>query len=402
MATNYLFRCVCPPGLRIALTFIKPRPHELIEGFGARDRAGAYCKKRGFQRVLIMTDANLRKLGLLDKVTESLDREGISYAIFDEILPNPSFSMIEKAKAAGLAHKAECIVALGGGSVLDAAKVVSGCLKAPRAGIKRMATSLTTMFNNAVPIVNIPTTAGTGAETTLGVVTTDDATHRKRTGFTIYLRVGLVILDSELTLKCPPRVTAATGFDALSHGVEAAMANVKPKGKGKNASMDCTRMVFENLPAVYRDGDNKEARLNMAKAAYLGGVAINTETLGYAHSFGHALGGLYDIPHGEALAVTLPVIMRFQKDVSREDLARLAVGCGFGEESESKEILAERFIEKVIELRDSLGLPGRIEIKREDYPALIENAFHDSNAWIVKRTIRYAEAEKILDAIAGA
>lgn len=402
---SYLTRSFLPPAFNGVHHVIPITPHTLVEGFGVRDQVGAYCKDNGYQRVLIITDENLIKLGLLDKVTDSLDANGVEYRIFDKVLPNPTFSMVDGATAMGLKMDAQCIIAFGGGSVMDTAKVASGCIKAPNRSSKFMTVQyVLTALNKSVPLITIPTTAGTGAETTAGVVISDDVTHAKHGSITLYAKIKHIILDTELTVGCPPYVTATTGFDAFVHGLEAYISAVhhnKDSDRGKY-SMECMKLSWDNLRVVFHDGSNVEARANMAKAAYLGGCSINYESLGYGHSFGHTIGAKFNIPHGAALAIAMPAVLRYQKETDKYAIAEIALELGMGNEGMGIDELFDAFMKELGALIQELGLPETLpELSPADYPELIANVMKDSTLWAVPGVITYHDAEKIFDDMSG-
>jgi alcohol dehydrogenase len=400
--STYFLRSIYPEVLKAAAGFMKDKPHKMLEGPGVRGEVGSYCRKQGYNRILLITGPTVRKLGLADKLLDSLEKEDISVEIFDGILPNPTFSNVQEGKEAALRQRCNCIIALGGGSVLDAAKVISGCVRDPDITPKRLVLNPVEPTVKAVPLITIPTTAGTGAETTLGVVISEDETHIKHTGLTFFADIVMIVLDSELTLKAPSSVTAMTGYDALSHGIEAYCSCITPKGDQADASLECVKMVFKYLPKVMKEPSDAEARQAMCKAAYLGGVAINAETLGYGHSFAHTIGAFYGVTHGEALAITLPYILKYQRKACLDKLAELASAIGLEEPGDTDDILADKFIRACEDLRDELGLRSHLpEIKKEDYPKMIANVFRDSRTWAVSKVMTYREAEKMFDTISG-
>lgn len=402
---TYLIRTVIPKVFNIVQQVLPVREHTLEEGYGVRANVGAYCKEKGYHKVLIITDENLIKLGLLDAVTDSLEENDIDYCIYDKVLPNPTFAMVDEATVIGLRHEVQCIIAFGGGSVLDTAKVASGCMKAPFLSSKFMTCQyVLTALNPAVPMITIPTTAGTGAETTLGVVISDNLTHTKYGSITFYTRIKHIILDTELTVGCPPYVTATTGFDALVHGIEGHISAVHHrKGSHRGTySMECIRLAWENLRKAYYDGSDLEARANMAKSAYLGGLTINYESLGYGHSFGHTIGAKYNIPHGASLSISMPPVMRYSKDKIKDAVADIAINLGMGDKNQSADELFDIFMDEFTALIRELGLPEYCtDIKKEDYPAMIANVMRDSCLWAIPDVYTYHDAEKIFDEMSG-
>ncbi|MCI1722024.1 MAG: iron-containing alcohol dehydrogenase [Lachnospiraceae bacterium] len=274
----------------------------------------------------------VRKLGLADKLLDSLEKEDISVEIFDGVLPNPTFSNVQEGKEAALRQRLQ-LHHCPGRRIRPGCtpRLISGCVRDPDITPKRLVLNPVEPTVKAVPLITIPTTAGTGAETTLGVVISEDETHIKHTGLTFFADIVMIVLDSELTVKAPSSVTAMTGYDALSHGIEAYCSCITPKGDQADASLECVKMVFKYLPLVMKEPSDAEARQAMCKAAYLGGVAINAETLGYGHSFAHTIGAFYGVTHGEALAITLPYILKYQRKACLDKLAELASAIGLEE-----------------------------------------------------------------------
>ena len=400
--STYLLRNSYPLVLKYAAKFMKDKPHKILEGPGTRGKVGAFCKEMGYRRILLITGPNVRKRGLADELLASLDAAGISVSIFDGTVPDPTFSVAEKGKEAALKHRCDCIIALGGGSVMDTAKVVSGCVNDPGITPKMLVLNPVQPTVRGIPLITVPTTSGTGSETTLGEVIGDDKTHIKHTGLAFYMNLVLIVLDCELTLQAPAALTAMTGFDALSHGIEGFCSCIEPEGENADASRKCIQMVFKYLPIVMKNPSDAEARQAMCRAAYLGGAAINAETLGYGHSFAHTIGSFYGVTHGEALGISLPVILKYQRNACLDKLAELARAIGLEEAGDSQGVLADKFIRACEDLRDGLGLRAHAdEIREEDYPKMIANVFRDSMTWAVPKVMTYHEAEEMFDEMSG-
>lgn len=250
-----------------------PEP-ELIQGFGFRNKVGSICKKAGYKSVLLVTDETLFSLGLHKKVESSLKRNGINYSIFHSINEEPNVEIVEAGRQAALDCEAECIIALGGGSVLDSSKIISASAKHSHLPMSYFLLKFAMCPGGTLPMINIPSTAGTGAECTVGVVV-KNSNDVKTSTVVVGLTITHVILDSELIINAPRDVTAWCAIDALSHGLE-------------------------NLPVLLEDPQNIEARQATLLAANYGGNAINKQLAGYVHAFAHSIGALYHIPHGKA------------------------------------------------------------------------------------------------------
>jgi len=370
-----------------------------VEGTGSRADAAEYCKNNGYQRVLIMTDSAIHKFGIPDKITEALTAKEIKWTIFEDILPNPTFSMVEAAKKKGLAFKAQCVIAVGGGSVMDCAKLTTAAMADPENDLLTLATPFKVKVQ-AVPLITVPTTAGTGAEVSMSALISDDKTHIKHNAASPKIMAVLAILDGETMANMPPKVTASTGFDALSHAVESYCSTADRKGEEHTYGTQAVRIIMEALPRAFHDPGEVSYRNQMSKAAFLAGMALNKEMAGYAHPFAHALGAVYNLPHGELIACTLPPVMRLNQEVCRDKFADLAVISGLGNNGENPEKLAERFISAVENMRKELNLPATLpQLKKEDYPALIKLIFKDAKNYPTPRFINKKQAIEILDKI---
>lgn len=399
---NYLARKNLAKIMTLAMNHLPCPPTEVMEGFGVRGEVGNYCKEQGLDPVLVITDKVIRQTGLMDKLIEGLEQAGISYDIYDAVLPDPTRMMVEIGRKAGIRLGAKAVVAIGGGSVMDCAKMVSAGIKAPEVPIDQLVKLIVGIRKGAVPLITIPTTAGTGAEVTHGAIITDEKTHVKSAAGGPGIKARLAVLDPELTMHCPPAITAATGMDALSHGIEGYLAAAGNKEQEQSPSYRCVKIVMENLPKVMADPSDEEARRNMVQGAFQGGLAIVEAGVSYVHNFAHVLGARYHLPHGHAIGVMLPIVMRWMLPESAHRLAELAQAAGLDNLKDSKEVLAEKFIQAVISLRDDLVLPSAIaELKAEDYPLIIKEAFKDSMPYAHTKVMNEEEALRLLDQAAG-
>jgi alcohol dehydrogenase class IV len=246
----------------------------------------------------------------------------------------------------------------------------------------------------------IPTTSGTGSEATIGAVISDSATHEKSIIMAECLLPVAVALDADLILALPPHITAATGMDALTHGIEAYIG-VWERGTRLEDARVAIKMIFDNLPTAYRDGANAGARSAMAMAAYSAGLAINQVNVGNVHAIAHQLGGKYGIPHGLANALVLPHVLEFCREEAQQRLAELAILIGAGSAGEGEAALAHKFIQAVRDLRTAVGIPNQLEvIKREDFAAISQAAIKEGFGYPVPRLLDDASVRTILNAIA--
>ena len=377
------------PG-NIMKTIPMPEP-EIIEGFGCRGQIGRICKESGFADVLVLTDRTLCNLGYLDSVLKSLDAEGIRYEVFDGVTTEPRLEYIEKGREIALESGAGCIVSLGGGSVLDTGKMIAAGCRLKHIPTDLLLQKFLFVPEKTLPVIAIPSTAGTGAEMTVGAVVTKSG-GGKFASVIVGLAVHTVFLDSELTVRAPWRITAACGIDALSHGLEGAIADVRSTEADLEKSRQCVRLVLENLPKLKEHPEDVEARGAMCLAANYGGNAINRQLAGYVHAFAHSIGAKYKIPHGEAIAMCLMPVMRSQMESCAGRLLELAHFCGF----DSADALLDS-LESLI-ARCGLALDGSV-IKPEDFKDLSVAISKDSINYSAPMTFTHAKIIGILSEI---
>ena len=303
-----------------------PEP-EITEGLGARSHIGRLCRAAGYKQVLLVTDRTLKSLGYDQAIIESLEAAGINCSVFSDIASEPNIPIIEAGRKQALDCRAECIIALGGGSVMDSCKMIAAGVKMPYVPAKALLLKFLPVPGQTLPLIMIPSTAGTGAELTVGAVVSNEQGTKGSTVL-IGLNVTHVVHDSELTIHAPQSVTAACGIDALSHCIEGVIADVDLDEQDMHMSMEGVKLILENLPIVLKEPENNAARLNMCKAAMYGGNAINTQLAGYVHAFAHSIGAKYHLSHGQAISLMLMPILEFQKDACRDRYEALAHYCG--------------------------------------------------------------------------
>lgn len=304
-----------------ALTVIPQKVPVLFSGLGALKKIPGELATLKSGKPLIITDAGVEKAGILAQLTEILKGASIPYAVFSGITPDPTFEVCEKALEVLRVNSCNSVIALGGGSVMDAGKLVrmGATHKKP---LTRFA-GLLKCRNRGLPFICIPTTAGTGSEATAAAVITDSIKHRKITVLDPRLPPDSTILDPALTVGLPPALTAATGIDALTHAIEAYCNTLHYRDVDVQAR-EATRLIFANLPRAYDDGSDLEARGNMLKASHIAGRAFTRGFVGYVHAVAHRFGEKYHVPHGLANAIALPYFLDFYVDVCPERLADLA------------------------------------------------------------------------------
>ena len=375
-----------------------PKP-ELIEGFGKRGEVGRICKEAGFGSALVVTDETLFGLGLHKKVAASLKTNGIRFKVFHKINSEPTAEIVAVGRRAAVACGADCIVALGGGSVMDSCKIIAAGARHPRFPISHYLHKFAIAEGGTLPMINIPSTAGTGAECTVGAVVKNKAGTKNSTVL-IGLDVAYVILDSELLVNAPQSVTAWCAIDALSHGLEGLLADVGSTGEDIRKSRECVRLILENLPVLLDDPKNIEARQATLLAAHYGGNAINTQLAGYVHAFAHSIGALYHIPHGKAIAWCLIPVITAQEYLRYEELAALSRYCGLADEKDTQETAADKLIAALSGLLTRCGLEkGCAQLNEKDYEQLTRMIDADSVNYSPSRTLTDSEIKMLLDQI---
>ena len=360
----------------IAEYFLTWRQPQLLTGADSVLELPALIKSKGISRVLIVTDKALLELGALAPLMARLGETGVEYALFDGVEPNPSIENIEAARTLFLEKGCQGLLPFGGGSSMDCAKACGARIVKPHQSIEQMGGTLK-VLHKLPPVFAVPTTAGTGSETTLAAVVTNRQTHHKYAINDPSLFPHYAVLDPMLTVGLPKKLTSTTGMDALTHAVEAYTNRLGPKYTQALAE-DAVRLIFDNLEAAYNDGHNVQARENMLHASFKAGAAFTRACVGNVHAIAHTLGGFYGTPHGLANAVLLPHVMRAYGPAVHKKLARLAdiVGIQGADDAEK----ANKFIDEMYRMNRDMGIPDSFDfIKDEDIPLMIKYALKEAN-----------------------
>ncbi|MGM8871800.1 iron-containing alcohol dehydrogenase [Psychrobacter sp. 2Y5] len=379
-----------------------PLPRPLL--FVGEDACAELCDmviNEGGTNVFIVTDAVLNKLGIPAKVTDYLDKHNISYQVYDGITPDPTFAVVEEGLSQTVSAKCDAIIAIGGGSVIDAAKMIAmsqgnNCKPQKLIGILKAR-------KKGVPLYCIPTTAGTGSEATLGAVVSDNDTHQKALSIDPRMIPLAAAIDPVIMKGMPKHITADTGIDVLTHALEAWMsANASVETDYYAAS--ATKAVMQYLPIAYENGEDLQAREEMGIAAHYGGIAFNKAGLGYVHAIAHQLGAHYSIPHGRANAIVLPYVLEVNRKGSEKRLAKLARKTGIvesGQATKTDKELAHYFIEQVRQLIETVGIDPTVKgMKKTDYDDIAKAAAKEvSDTYAVPTYMPPAGIKKILQKI---
>ncbi len=333
---------------------------------------------RKLGNVMVVTDRQLMSLGLPNRALRLLEDANIKYTLFDEVEPNPSTDTVEALRKSYADHACQGFVAFGGGSVMDAAKAAGARIARPKRTLEQMGGFLK-VLKRIPPIIAIPTTAGTGSETTIAAVVTDYTTHRKFALSDLSLIPHVAILDPELTIGLPPAITAATGMDALTHAVESYLCLFVSK-KCRKFSEDAVRIIFGSIEKATADGSDLHAREQMLAAAFLGGSAFTRAGLNYIHPIAHTLSGLYKEAHGRANAVVMPHVLRYYGAPVHQKLAKLALCAGLPVAGMSDAEAANAFIEAISRLNRVLLIPDGFDYIRDaDIPQICDWALAEAN-----------------------
>ncbi len=371
-----------------------PQPLLLV-GPGASARLGQAIGDFAHRRVLVVTDAVIAGLGLMKPFTDALVASGTDFVVFDRVTPDAPIPLVEQGIAYFEDEGCDAIVAFGGGSVIDAAKVIG--LAAANAKHPSELVGYFKGRHGPVPIYAVPTTAGTGSEVTVAAVISDPEKRTKLVVADLRLVPRMAALDPCLMTGLPTAITAATGMDALTHAVEACIGLWSTESTDRMA-LAAVAMIYRNLPLACADGQDLHAREQMALASTYAGLAFTHANVGNVHAIAHQLGGRYHTPHGLANAIMLVPVLRWCAAAVQPKLARLALRAGLGGPGEPESALASKFVDSVAAMNRAIGIPQRLDALREDdIPALAEAACHEADTnYPVPRVMTQADCEALL------
>lgn len=383
--------------LRIFSTLYPPQKPLLFVGADSSRNLAELLAASGHRRPLIVTDGFLFSSGMLDSLIRQLEADQCQVSVFDEIIPNPTVAVVEAGVRTSKVNACDCVVAVGGGSTIDAAKVIA----AASVGERDVADleGLLKVKTPPLPFYAVPTTSGTGSETTTAAVLSDSENHAKKFFVDPKYIPRAAALDPNLLKSLPAGMTAATGMDALTHAIEAFTSLNRFEDTDSDARL-AVKLLFDFLPVVYDDGSDLKAREKVALASYLAGYAFTKSSLGYVHAISHQITACYNTPHGLANAVLLPRVLRFNLRACAERLAELEIVLG-GDPSGPTDVLARRFIERVDELSDRVGIPrGLDDLDEVDFPAITKRALAEARrSYAVPRKMRRRDVEAILTSV---
>jgi alcohol dehydrogenase len=379
----------------MAKVITKPQPKAVV--FMGQNSALELCAaipQWGVKNILIVTDKPLVELGALNGVLAKLEECGLQAHIYDGVQPDPTQKVVDDGIAVLKQHQCDSVMAFGGGSSIDSAKVIAlaagnNCAAIDCVGFDQCK-------QPALPLFAIPSTAGTGSEGTFIAVVSDNETHAKGAVIGANLIPKATALDPIVMQGLPSHITAATGMDALTHAIESYIGVWETEDTNYYGLASC-KLIFDNLAEATNNGSNLQARQAMALASYYGGLAITNALVGYVHAVSHNLGARYGVPHGLANAMVLPHVLELLKGVSAEKMAVIAVHCGFGERSEGDAALAQKLIDRVWALNADINIPRTTDvIKEEDINELTDLALAEGAGYPTPRFLERDECENLI------
>lgn len=353
-------------------------PELSLMGKGCLKEMGEEISARGFKKALVVTDKVLCEIGLIEKLTEILDKNNTEYVIYNETKPNPTVKNVNDGLKILKESGCDFVISFGGGSSHDCSKGIA--ILATNEGEIKDYEGVNKSKVAQLPLICVNTTAGTGSEMTIFCIITDEERHVKMALVDKNMTPICAVNDSELMLAMPKSLTASTGMDALTHAIEAYVSTISTPVTDACAQK-AIELISENLKNAVENGEDIKARDNMAYAEYLAGMAFNSASLGYVHAIAHQLGGYYDLPHGVCNAVLLPRVQEFNSKVSSKKLKDVARFMGVDVSNMNDKEGAKACVDKIVELSKSINIPSGLKelgVKECDFDILAKNALNDA------------------------
>ncbi len=355
---------------------------QIVFGYGCLNRVGFLSLFLKAQHVFIVTDPEIEKLGLVNKVQQYLEKTGIKSTVFNEIEPNPKEEAVIKGAEKFKNTGSDIVIAIGGGSVIDAGKIIR--LLAKQGGrpsdYDSQKCTIMAIHEMLPPQISIPTTSGTGSE--VSVVAMVTSKHEKITILGYPLISTIALVDPQLTMSCPPKLTAICGMDALTHAIEA-FISLRINPVADMFSLQAIALIYQNLKKAYSNGQDTLARINMSLAATVAGMAFNQKSVGLVHACSHQLSAQCNLSHGLANAIMLPHVLRLNKKVAAPKYTIMGSGFGMDFLNASDDETAEKFILEIEALSKEIGISGKLSecgVKESDIEAMVLNAVKDISA----------------------
>lgn len=387
----------------IYIKLLKEPKQQLYIGKDSTFKLIKELKKTKVSNVFIVSDKNIVKQNLVGSLLSTLKANNFSYCLFDEVERDPSIETVEKGLKKYTDNNCDSLIAIGGGSVLDCAKIIGARASDPTRSFNKLKRLINGIKKFDVPFMAIPTTSGTGSENTLYALITDKKSKQKYPLFSNKYIPTHVALDANLTVNLPLSITAYTGMDALTHAIESYVSTFSKYFKNdKKYALESAKIIFDNLEKVYKEPINLKYRENMAIASYKAGLAFRRIGIGYVHNFAHRMGEFYHIPHGLANAIILPYILEFMLPKASKELSELSLYCKLGNSSDSQATLANKLIEKIRDIQKLMLILNNIkEIKEEDLELLSKRILKESYMCGNPRLMSKRECIEMLKAIKG-
>jgi len=382
-------------GLKLAVKLI-PQPQPIIfSGTNSSLELAQLMINHDFKRVLIITDKILKQLGIADDICELFQAHNIEVIFYDQVTPDPSDVVVENGVKAAKDHHCDAVLGLGGGSSLDAAKMIAALAKSTKS-VKDVE-GLLKIKQNGLPLFLLPTTSGTGSEVTMAAVITDSINETKSLVISPKIMPLATALDAILMQGMPAKITADTGFDALTHAIEAYLSTHANEQTNRYALI-AIKLIFKQLPVAYQQGDNLEARQSLALASCYAGLAFTKASLGYVHAISHQIGAKYHLPHGMTNAAVLPLVLNFTASASEQRLAVLAKEIGLVTKGLTNTEMAELFIHAVKSLQKEVAIENTLpSIIIEDVNALAKAALKEAHyLYPVPKYLNLSACEKLI------
>ncbi|MBQ7308109.1 MAG: iron-containing alcohol dehydrogenase [Clostridia bacterium] len=365
--------------LFVASNFLHWKIPQTIKGENSLASLAEVIKNKNFKKPMIVTDSFLDNIKIYEPLTNELEKLNIPYEIFNQVIPNPTVDNVNQLLNNFKSFNCDMFVAIGGGSCMDCAKACGALLVKPTKQLKDLKGIL--KVRKEIPtLICVPTTAGTGSEVTVAAVISDPKNNTKYAINDLVLTPKIAVLDPLLIVNLPKGMTATTGMDTLTHSIEAYIGKSNTK-KTREYAKKSIKLLFDNLEKSYIDGSNLIVRQNMQESAFYGGLAFTRAYVGTVHALAHSLGGVYNVPHGLANAILLPVTLKAYGKSIYKPLSQLAELIGVS--GINKKEKAEKFIQKIEDMNKNMGIPNKLssdyQIKENDLDYLVEHSFKEIN-----------------------
>jgi alcohol dehydrogenase len=386
--------------LKLANKFIAQTQPIIFSGPNSSLELSKLIIQQKNHHVLIVTDKIINQLGIMNPVIELLESEGVKVSIFDQVMPDPSDEIVNAGIHLAEQQGCDLVLAVGGGSSIDAAKMIA-VLANTKQTLKQVS-GLLKIKRKGLPLFVLPTTSGTGSEVTMAAVITNAKKQTKSLIISPKMTASATALDAHITQGMPPKVTADTGFDALTHAIEAYLSTYADQQTDQLA-VNAIKLIFDNIYTSYKDGTDTDARQAMAIASCYAGMAFNQTNVGYVHAIAHQIGAKYHTPHGMTNAIVLPRVLEFYANTCDKRLAQLANVIGVASDDLTTQQQALQFITAVIELQQKLDIPKKLDcIAQEDIRSLAKAALKEAHYFYpVPKYMRLSQCQAIISQLAN-